>query len=499
MLNCLKFIKKMNIFALAGILLFFSGLGNIAQAAEINDQIKIDGQMIELEGEQGRWLLPIDFLERKELPQRQFPQLEEIDCLAYIVTDLDTGEVLLEQGETDMIAYPASMTKVLTAITVLECPDFALDKPVTFSEHALDLPAPESVRSGYELGMEITTDEALHLLMVASANDCARALAETYGGTEENFVVMMNAKAEEIGADFSHMVDAAGFGLEDHFFTPRDLAKIIQYSMKNEIFRELVSTKEYIASYHLPGANSGIFQNSNKLLLQGDRELASTYLHTYDGVKTGTTDLAGYCLSATVHTYDGRHLCGIIFNGSLANSSAVPNIAVLLRTVLEEAARKENCPEKADAVRFLAENPSLFNRVREVIFENTLDDFVRQEYLTTAEKENMINAGQQPSSAREEGTGSKELLDYFSGKDKDEDEQNTAATKKRSSITIDPNSSDLKDIEQNDKANQTDQMQSAKFFQNPRNIIIIAAIIILIAILIYLIYRIFAHRKRSNE
>lgn len=490
MLHNLKLIKKSAIVLISILFLFL--LNNClltVQAEEMDEQIKLAGQLIEIAREEDRWLLPIDFFEQKELSERQFPTLDEIDSLAYIVTDLDTDEILLEKG-ADEIAYPASMTKILTAITVLESSDFAPEKPVTFSEYALDLPSPESVRSGYGLGTTITTDEALHLLMVASANDCARALAETYGGTEENFVDMMNDKATEIGATSTHMVDAAGFGLEDHFFTPRDLAKIIQYSMKNDTFRELVNTKKYITSYHLPGTNNGVFANSNKLLLQGDQELASPYLHTYDGVKTGTTDLAGYCLSATVHTYDGRHLCGIIFNGRLSTSDTAPNIAVLLRTILEEAARQASCPQKADAVHFLAEHPDLLSQMREKIFEQTLNTFVQQDYLTAEEKDNLLHNVQQTSSGASEEKEDGGLFGNLLGKGKNKSESDTVQPE---------NDSDLQGSEQSEENQQNDNTQSFNFLKNPQKLAIMAAIIVLAAALIYLVYKIFSNHQKENK
>ncbi|HHT25345.1 MAG TPA: D-alanyl-D-alanine carboxypeptidase [Clostridiaceae bacterium] len=294
-----------------------------------------------------------------------YPNLAQVAASNYIVADLETEEVLLGH-RVDDVAYPASMTKIMTALTVIESPDFDLNKPVVFSEYAVALPSPVSARAGFLAGEETTTENALYLMMVQSANECARALAETYGGTEANFADMMNELAASIGCENTHLVDAAGFGLDDHHFTPRDLVKIIKRAMTHDIFRKLVTTRAYASepsSYH-PYTAWNMVVNSNYLMLQGDLNLSSEYLHTFDGVKTGNTDIAGNCLSATVHTYDGRHLCGIIFNGSLADSPGeFFSVSVLLRTLLEEGAKKAECPTEKEAYQFLADNPQIAKEV----------------------------------------------------------------------------------------------------------------------------------------
>ena len=294
-----------------------------------------------------------------------YPSLDQVAASNYIVADLETEEVLLGH-RVDDIAYPASMTKIMTALTVIESPDFDLNKPVIFSDYAVSLPSPVSARAGFVAGEETTTENALYLMMVQSANECARALAETYGGTEANFANMMNELAAGIGCENTHLVDAAGFGLEDHHFTPRDLVKIIKRAMSHEIFRKLVTTKAYASeptSHNLYTAWTMVI-NSNYLMLQGDLNLSSEYLHTFDGVKTGNTDIAGNCLSVTVHTYDGRHLCGIIFNGSLADRPGeFFSVSVLLRTLLEEGAKKANCPTENEAYQFLSDNPQIAKEV----------------------------------------------------------------------------------------------------------------------------------------
>ncbi len=341
---------------------------NKTEDIEDNSEVKqLDDGTIEIIKDDENWLLPEIFFETENKSQQDitFPDFSEIQASQYIVMDLDSNEILLEKGMNE-IAYPASMTKVLTALTVIESPDFDLEKPVIFSEYAVDMPSPVSVTAGFSAGEETSTKNALSLMLVKSANDCARALAENYGGTEEDFVVLMNAKAQEIGCTNTNMTESAGFGLEDHHFSPYDLALIIQRAMQHDIFNEIVSTKTYFAEPTSYNGTTGwqVASNSNLLLTVGDNSLKSTYLHTYDGVKTGTTDLAGYCLAAAVHTYDGRHLCGIIFNGDIQLASGQTRIEILLRGILEKAAIDADCPDEQDTLVFLQDNPGIIEKIQ---------------------------------------------------------------------------------------------------------------------------------------
>ncbi|NLJ94178.1 MAG: D-alanyl-D-alanine carboxypeptidase [Clostridiaceae bacterium] len=362
---------------------------------------ELDNQNISIQTDDSYWLLPGNFLEQEE-PQQDitYPDFSEIEAAQYIVMDMESGEVLLEQGMNE-IAYPASMTKILTALTVLESPDFDLEKPIVFSEYAVEMPSPVSVTAGFSPGEESTTKNALALMLIKSANDCAKALAENYGGTEADFVNLMNEKAEEIGCTNTNMTEAAGFGLEDHYFSPHDLALIIQRAMQNEVFKEIVSTKTYFAepTSFRPSTGWEVINNSNLLLLQGDDLLNSPYLHTYDGVKTGTTDLAGHCLSATVHTYDGRHLCGIIFNGNLELGSGRTQVGVLLRGILEQAAINANCPADEAALEFLKDHTEVVAKIQEVKNEQINQIFGLNE---KAEQEAQVTETTPPQTINEE-------------------------------------------------------------------------------------------------
>lgn len=291
---------------------------------------------------QGRWS---DYFDGRV---GTWPSLEQIGSRAYLVIDADTGEEILSHNP-DGPAYPASMTKVLTAITVLEHPDYSPDRLIHFSERAVAMPSPESSTAGFVEGEECPTIVALYAMLIRSANEVANALAENYGGSLEGFMELANAKAQEIGCENTHFVDPAGFGLEDHVTTARDMAKLVAHALKNDVFRDIVTTKCLI----LPATNIHVFNgwftvfNGNGLMMGQDAGYQSKYLKSIDGVKTGTTDIAGYCLSSAATTYDDRHLICVIFNAHLQNSDYeyFVNPSTFSYVLLQEAAMRLGCPE----------------------------------------------------------------------------------------------------------------------------------------------------------
>lgn len=275
-------------------------------------------------------------------PDDAWPALEFISGSAYLVVDADSGDKILEHN-ADGIVYPASMTKILTALTVIESDDFDPLRPVRFSETACAMPAPESATAGFLPGEESTTIAVLYAMMMRSANEAANALAETYGGGSiEDFMDRMNAKAEEIGCKDTHFVDPCGFGGADHYTTAEDMVLITKSALKHRLFQKLVTTKEY----SIPPTNKhpisgwSNLTSGNYLMLFQDAGYQSPYISSIDGVKTGMTDIAGECLTAAATTTNGRHLISVIFNavytGEYTNSYIGP--AIMSRQLLEEAA-----------------------------------------------------------------------------------------------------------------------------------------------------------------
>ena len=224
-----------------------------------------------------------------------------------ILIDSNTGEVLYEKNSNNLM-YPASTTKVLTAIISIE--SCTLDEKVTAGETAIT-----SIKSGYtnaniQVGEQLTMEELLYALLLNSANEAANVIAEHIGGTIENFANIMNAKAIELGCTSTHFVNANGIHSDSHYTTASDLAKITRYCMQNETFRKMVSTKTYPlpATAQYPQADR-ILKNSNSLMNE-DHQFYYPYAI---GVKTGFTSQAKNCLISASYK-DGLELISVVLH-----------------------------------------------------------------------------------------------------------------------------------------------------------------------------------------
>lgn len=231
-----------------------------------------------------------------------------ISARAGIIVEVSTGRILYEKRSIQKM-WPASTTKIMTAILVIENCD--LDDIVTVNASAIN-----SIPSGYvtcdlRVGEELTVKDLLNALMIKSANDAAYVLAEHVGQTVEGFSSMMNEKARELGCTGTHFVNPNGIHSEDHYSTAYDLYLIANYAMKNPIFREVVSTTDAV----LPATNK--YENE-------DRELHTTndlinpdsqnYYKNAIGIKTGYTSQAGNCLVSEA-SRDGLDFIAVVLNG----------------------------------------------------------------------------------------------------------------------------------------------------------------------------------------
>lgn len=159
-----------------------------------------------------------------------------------VLMDFETGQVLYDKDMAQQI-YPASTTKVLTAIVVLE--NASLYELMTVQESAFEGITYDSSHIWLVEGEEFTVENGLYALMLYSANDAANVLAEHVGGSLEEFAAMMNAKAAEIGALNSNFTNAHGLHDDNHYTTAYDMALITRYAMQNETFLEIFGTDRY--------------------------------------------------------------------------------------------------------------------------------------------------------------------------------------------------------------------------------------------------------------
>ncbi|MBQ8639409.1 MAG: D-alanyl-D-alanine carboxypeptidase [Lachnospiraceae bacterium] len=175
----------------------------------------------------------------------------DVHASGYCVMNMNTGEIVFQKN-MDVQKFPASITKIMTAIVSIEaCED--LNQTLTFSEYAVNsLTANSSTLSPKAaVGEQMTVEDALYGLMLCSANECGNALAEFTAGSIEQFAELMNQKAAQVGAVNTHFVNPHGLHDENHYTTPHDMALIFQYAMKNETFAKIVST----VNYTIPATN----------------------------------------------------------------------------------------------------------------------------------------------------------------------------------------------------------------------------------------------------
>ncbi len=223
--------------------------------------------------------------------------INAISAGSAVVIDAHSGRILYAHNETRKMGM-ASTTKILTAITALETCD--ISSTVTVSPTAYGV---EGSSMYLVLGEKLSLEDVLYGLMLASGNDAATAVAEHISGSVEDFSKLMNETAKKAGATNSNFTNPHGLSDENHYTTALDLAKITAYAMKNQKFREIVST--YKKS--IPWKDHDY-----------DRQLVNhnKFLNMYDGcigVKTGFTKATGRCLVTAVER-DGLTLICVTLN-----------------------------------------------------------------------------------------------------------------------------------------------------------------------------------------
>ena len=168
-----------------------------------------------------------------------------INAKAALIVETNTGKIIYEKDIYEQ-NYPASVTKILTAILTIE--NCELDDVATVSQTAISHIPTGYVIAPLYIGEQITIKDLLYALMLKSANDAAYVLAEHVGGSVEGFSEMMNKKAEELECKNTHFVNPNGIHNQNHYTTAYDMYLISNYAMKNETFKEIVSTYEYTLS-----------------------------------------------------------------------------------------------------------------------------------------------------------------------------------------------------------------------------------------------------------
>lgn len=236
--------------------------------------------------------------------------LPEVTADAYMLISQETQTVLAEHN-IDAKIYPASTTKILTAIIVLE--NAELDDMVTMTDEMYNLIPIGSSHASIDRGETMSVEELLYCLMLPSANEAAIELAYHVGGDLEGFAEMMNEKAVELGATNSNFVNPHGFHDDNHYTTASDMAKITLYACENEKFNEIVNTAQKSLVASNTKSESRIIYTTNHLIF---RTSDSRYYEYAKGIKTGYTDAAGYCLVSRAEK-GTESLISLVFNAKL--------------------------------------------------------------------------------------------------------------------------------------------------------------------------------------
>lgn len=229
--------------------------------------------------------------------------LENIDLTseAAILIDADTGQILYEKNSQQILA-PASITKILTSIIVIEKCNLQ-DKVIV----GKNPPFVGGSKIYIHEGEEFTVEQLLYALMLASANDVAEALAEHISGSVEEFTKLMNEYAYKIGCKNTYFSNPHGLYDENHYTTAYDMALIAKYAMKNEVFKTIVSTRQYIIPPTNKQPETRYINNHNKLLWNGGK-----YYYQYaTGIKTGYTIKAKNTFVGSA-TKDGINLIVVV-------------------------------------------------------------------------------------------------------------------------------------------------------------------------------------------
>lgn len=226
----------------------------------------------------------------------QMPQAPGVAAKAWLLYDDTSGQVLAAHGENDRVE-PASLTKLMTAYLAFAA---IKQKTITLQQQA---PVSEKAwktggsRMFIEPGKPVTVEQLLHGMITQSGNDACIALAELIAGSEEKFVDMMNRQAQQLGLTGTHFTNATGLTEAGHYSTPHDLVKLAAAIIRDfPEFYPLYSEKEF--------KYNNVQQPNRNRLLWLDKSV--------DGMKTGHTDAAGYCLVASAKRGDRRLISAVL-------------------------------------------------------------------------------------------------------------------------------------------------------------------------------------------
>jgi len=252
-----------------------------------------------------------DLVANKPLGENHTQVPDAPDVVAdYAALCTKDGTILWERNGTAQ-TYMASTTKIMTAMVALDTS--SPDTPMYVTNGAANM---EGSSASLEVGDTLPLKDLITCMMVPSGNDAAVAIAENIAGTEFAFVDMMNAKAAQLGMTGTHFSNASGVTDDGNYTTAEDYLKLTRYAMSNDLFRQAVSQSE--ATVDIDGREVD-YESTNQLL---------TTMDGVNGVKTGFTDAAGYCVVASAQRNDFE-LYAVVFHSSDENQRFVDAQTIL--------------------------------------------------------------------------------------------------------------------------------------------------------------------------
>ncbi len=228
-----------------------------------------------------------------------------------ILVDINT-ETILYKRYSDVAIRPASMTKMMTLLVAWEQTKDRLNEIVSLTKEMIEVPKGSS-SANLNVGDKVSIHDLFYGMMLPSGNDAAKALAYIVSGNEENFALLMNDKAKELGMNKSSFKNAHGFDADGHYTTPYDLALLCQALCENEELVKIFSSVKYTMTVYPKGDMNAPTQqtvyNTNVMINKNSAE----YFEGFKGIKTGYTNLAGNCL-AGYYEKDGKRMVAVVAN-----------------------------------------------------------------------------------------------------------------------------------------------------------------------------------------
>lgn len=225
-----------------------------------------------------------------------------------ILIEANTGEVIFEK-DADARMYPASTTKILTLLLGIMMGD--MNQTVTLSEACMYGISEGDSTMDLEVGESINFKDLLYGTFIRSANEGANLIAESVSGSVDEFVNRMNEAAAMYGCTNTHFANPNGLHNEDHYSTARDMARLAQYAMQNDTFREIAKTY----TYSLPASNihrARVLTHSSRRFFNPSLEDNEYYYEYATGIKTGFHSSAGYCFVGSAEK-NGIELISVVF------------------------------------------------------------------------------------------------------------------------------------------------------------------------------------------